>query len=301
MSDEAQSRLYNLVQKILDVDGDLSQINDADLTMCVKIRGSSFDSSITGEVARSLWQLQENLYRVAALIIHGQPNIKKLSAEERKQLTLNFKIEAGCTELLANVKDASTEIAKGFKTMESKDKKCVLIVFIVCCLLGWTVWEVSDAFQAYNKTYADLEQTTAMIEPINNAIQLSSASIAKSSKNADEVTFGPKTFSKADIEKLNSKTRSSASMETEVTTCRVTGVHALDNAILRVDLVNTDTHEAFSAVILPKGVFEEELPSSSAEIGAFIDSRKTIEVTLVIRETRSKIERVIVDWKPTQE
>ncbi len=300
MTPESQLKLKTLVQKIQAANGDLSNVDVSDLTMRIKIHGASFDSSITGEVARSLWELQQGLYRAAATIIYHQPNIKRLSAAERKRLTLSFRIEDGCTELFANIKDAALELAKGFKTMESKDKKTVLLTLIVCCLVGWSMTEVCDVLEKRDEKSADLEKSKAMLEPVNNAIQLASKGIAKASKDADEVNFGPQKFTKEDIERLNSKTRSSASTETETGTYRVTGVHA-EGGVLRVDLVDAETKESFSATILPKGILDDELPNSSAEIGALIDSGAIIEVTLIVKETRSKVERVIIDWRTVQE
>lgn len=69
--------IKNIVQKLLDSNGDVDALTEEELTLTIKIKGEGFDSSITGEVARSLWGLQENLYRSAAFVLHGQPNIKK--------------------------------------------------------------------------------------------------------------------------------------------------------------------------------------------------------------------------------
>ena len=90
-----------IIQMIFEADGDISSLSDEILTLSIKVTGDKFHSSITGEMARSLWVMQESLYRAAAEIIHGQANIRKLSAEEREKLTLSFQINPGCTDVKA--------------------------------------------------------------------------------------------------------------------------------------------------------------------------------------------------------
>lgn len=297
MPNSAHQVLAYLIKRIQETDGDLSLIDVKDLTLEIKIAGEAFDSSITGEVARALWGLQEGIYRAGAAIIHGQPNIKKLTPEEREQLTLSFKVEPGCTSLKAVIGQAASGIVKGFQDMDSKDKKAVLVSACTCVLLGYGITEVCNTFKIQGAQDAEIEKVKATMEPINNAIQAAAKFFAKSSKDADEVSFGPQRFSRKDIEQLNAKTRSSANTETMPGVFFVKGVHEGDDHVLRVDLVDAETHEAFSALIPPKGLFEEELPNSSAAIGRLIDAREKIEATLLIKETRNKIERVVIDWR----
>lgn len=46
-----------IVQKLLNSNGDVDALTEEELTLTIKIKGDGFDSSITGEVARSLWGL----------------------------------------------------------------------------------------------------------------------------------------------------------------------------------------------------------------------------------------------------
>lgn len=296
--------LNQIVERILASGGNLNVLTAEELTLHIKIEGDCFDSSITGEVARSLWALQENVYRAAAEVLHGEPNIKKLTSDEREKLTLNFKIQKGCTNALVNIKDAATEIGKGFREMESKDKKAVFIALIVGAFLGYTSTSVVNAVTNYLSTKAAesamVEQAKVLADPINKAIELSAMSIAKSTKGARSAQVGHAyQYDEEEIRQLNTKAeRQPAATDTYDASFTVHGVE-LAGKKLKVTLID-DTNGATVTATLPgKDLFDDPLPHTAQEIAALIDKPNAgVKASILIRETKTKIDRVIVSWSP---
>lgn len=293
--------LLEIIQMIFEADGDISSLSDEILTLSIKVTGDKFHSSITGEMARSLWVMQESLYRAAAEIIHGQANIRKLSAEEREKLTLSFQINPGCTDVKACIKRAITEIGKGFQTMESKDKRTTLIAIAVTLLLGFSAPHISSAIQNYNHDAAMVKQAEVLTEPLKLAFDFSATEVAKSAKTADEVKFGQEhRFDKSQIENLNKKSeKQKAITNTFDSTFRVVGVDLTKDQKLRVHLIDESGVNMFATV--PRDDMFGDIPSTASDVAKLIGiENKYVRATILVRETKTKVENVIVSWEEVE-
>lgn len=299
----------DIIKKLMESDGDIDSLTDEELTLTIKIEGEGFHSSITGEVARSLWGLQENLYRAAALIIHGQPNIRKLTQEERTGLTLTFKIKEGCTDARVGLREIVKQLFMGFRDMESSDKRRVFKTAIVCALIGFTAYEIKDGLNNYfsnvtaqNASQALVEQAKTFASPLEKALEMSAKEVAKSTKNADKVSFGHNyTFDRGQIEELNTKSeRQPASNETYESSFKVVGLE-INGGRYKIGLTDdADPKEETFYVLLPNDdLFSDNLPKSPEEIAALIDKpNKAVRATILIRETKTKIDRILISWEP---
>lgn len=301
--------IKNIVQKLLDSNGDVDALTEEELTLTIKIKGEGFDSSITGEVARSLWELQENLYRSAAFVLHGQPNIKKLSQEERDNLTLTFKIKEGCTDASAGIKEAAKQFGKGFREMDSPDKRKVFTTFIVCALLGISVWQtrvaVSDYFEkqaVISNSQAMVDQASALVAPIEKALDVSAQAIAKATRTADHVAVGKThTFDREQIETLNTKSdRQPALTETYDSSFSVVGLELVDSRFKIALIDDADPKKETMYATLPKdNLFCENLPTTAEEIATVIGKpSKAVRASILIRETKTKVDRILISWEP---
>src|SRR5690606_23540239 len=70
----------------------------------IKRYGDKFDDSITGQLARGIWEFQQEIYRAVAYTLHGVASIQKLSREEIDQYNIVFYISAGCTKADGDLK-----------------------------------------------------------------------------------------------------------------------------------------------------------------------------------------------------
>lgn len=64
-------------------------------TIKVRVCGEGYGACIPGEQLRTLWELQADLYRLAAFAIHGSTDIRVLTQEQRHQFELKVKVEKG--------------------------------------------------------------------------------------------------------------------------------------------------------------------------------------------------------------
>lgn len=99
------------------------------MTLRIKIHGEQFDSSISGDVAKSLGALQVALYRAAAEVLHGTSRITALSAEEKAQFEIVIKVSPGCSDIqIPGLKYILSLISKMTENMDSKHK-CIVACF----------------------------------------------------------------------------------------------------------------------------------------------------------------------------
>lgn len=276
----------------------LSSMDEALTTLSIHIKGDGFKQSIPGEVARAIWILQESLYRSVAEIIHNEPNISKLTSEERKALELNFTVREGSTIFDCSIYAVLKTILKAVEDMESRDKMYVLIAIIVA-IFG--VPQVIDYFERQNNTAALIEQAKILTQPLNQSMQIASDAIAKSSKNADSVTIGERQYTKTDIENLNKKTRThKASYNTLDLRCQIVGIKK-ENDGYKIELRAIDGNKVFNARIEKDDFFNENKAIDATGIAPLIDSNTPVSVTLLSKETKSSIEYAILSIETTEE
>lgn len=268
-------------------DIDLSLIGDDVFQLKIKISGEGYHASIPGDLARSIWSLQESLYRAAAEILHGEPNISKLTAEERIALQLDFEVSEGSLDLLADTRTFSEKIAEGFKTMDSNDKKWVLIAAIV--VLGGGYFG-SDILKSHNISDALVEQSKLHVEPINKAMDLATIAIAKSSPNSSEITIGQRKLSSEEIKEINKTKRKSATFATIETTGSVVGIRKISSSTYKIELQLKDMTKTITATFETNTIFGEEDFGSAKDLANYIVDNTEVIITLLSRETKSNIE-----------
>lgn len=275
----------------------LEDIDDRLMTLKIKIHGEQFDSSITGDVARAIWELQAALYRAGAEILHGESNIAKLTSDERSQLELVVKVNPGCSEYdIPGKRFLLTLLNKAVEKMDSKDIKAVLFALIG----AFTLVVVSPAILSYCNTKANLEalikQAENLAAPLKAAVEGASLNVAKSAHKASQVQIGEKIFSSEDIQRLNSRSApQSTTFDTFDAVCKVVGVR-VEGRILKVDLADALSSEKFTAAIAPRELFDDNLPDSAASIGKLIDSNISVRVSVFVKENKSRSDRTITSW-----
>lgn len=64
-------------------------------TIRIRVTGDGYGAEIPGEQLRTLWELQECLYRLAAYALHGTTDIRSLTQEERHQFEFKVTLKEG--------------------------------------------------------------------------------------------------------------------------------------------------------------------------------------------------------------
>jgi hypothetical protein len=113
-------------------------------TLRITIDGEKYHSSVPTELARGLWQLQEQLYGAVAHILRGSADIRKLTAEDRDAFELVFEVRNGCSELVANVGKFFEKLGEGLSNMDDTNKRKALVAIAVLVALGYIGGKVAD-------------------------------------------------------------------------------------------------------------------------------------------------------------
>lgn len=285
--------------------GDGFRIEDIDpelMTLTIKIHGDQFESSITGEVAKAIGSLQAALYRAAAEILHGEPNIKLLTAEEKELFEIVVQVKPGCS--LLKIPGYSYLLPLLEKMVDKMESKHIAIV-ACAAVAGFTGCQVSDevtdAWKSNAATQAMVEQARILTAPINGAVQGGGVDLAKAAKNAAALEIGDRKFDRQEIESLNTRAaKQDAQVETYQAECIVKGIRE-DGKNLRVELLDMNSNETFNAKVPPHGLFDQDMPLKPTEIAPLMESKNRVLVTVLIKETKAKTERLLVDFEAVSE
>ncbi len=277
------------IKQLIEADTfDIAEVSEELLKLKILIKGNEYHGTIPGELTRSLWTLQESLYRAAAEILHGQPNISKLTNEERLALQLNFEVKQGSSDISASTRLFLQQIAEGFKDMESHDKKWVLLAAIIVLGGGYFA---SESYQTYSTNNAFIEHAQTLVQPLNLALENGTTAIAKSSPNADSVSVGQRVYDKEAITQLNQKAqRQGPTFSTIGLTCVVTGIKKVKPFIYRLELTSLEDNSTISVEVNYDKLFTDTPLKNVADFAPYIDDGQSVWVELLVKETKTSIE-----------
>lgn len=274
----------------------------------ITIKGEKFHSSINGELAKSLWEFEKSLRRAYAQMLHGTENINSLTAEERNECALNFKVTEGSSKLTASLKELSKSFGKGFQVMGDVGKS-VVIALIISGLLGyyWLEGLHEEKMKELEvkgdmASQENLLKAISYVRPFQYAMKESSDRLAKSVPDAESVSINEVTYSKEDIQKLRERaprTKAEAELITQVFV--IFGIERVEEGSLyKVKLKYVDSNQSTTAILSSeKGLFSSLNVDANAEIiGKYIEEKKQVTATLLIRTTKSNQEIFIIGLDP---
>lgn len=270
------------------------------MTLQIKIYGEQFDSSITGEVAKSLGILQSSLYRAAAEALYNSSSITALSAEEKAALEIVIKISPGCSDIqVSGWKYLCKFLERVTKNMDSKHQ-CIVACFAICGFSGVLVTPfITNAVENDKTVEGMVDMAETLTDPIKTAVKVAGDATAKSARMADSVKWGDRQYDREDINRLNRRApRQEAQTDTIEATCKVTGFHR--DSIIKVDLTVVDTGEELTVKVPPPGLFDESMPKKPSEVAEVMEIGALVSVTIFVKETKSKTERILVSWQVLQ-
>lgn len=124
----------------------------------IRVEGPGYEAVTPGEQTRTLWEIQEHFFRLAALLVHGTTDIRKLSTDERKAFELQFRTREGSWE--------DQVLTDGFwkalfeNTVGKMDSRTIaLLIMGVFC-----VWGVTSVVDSYNNRTVKLKEAEAAIK-----------------------------------------------------------------------------------------------------------------------------------------
>ena len=191
----------------------------------IEVDGARYHSTMPGELARGIWDLQEALYKAAAFALTGSDDIRRLSAPQRQQLELVFVVKDGSTDLLANLQGFFTALGEGFKTMDDRTKAKTLIA-IAAIVTGY-LWGDSllEGYFTQQGRLLDAQTRQALDEGENERLKIvrdmiaeqrtvarfdeamdaGARAIARGAQDASSLRIGPQQIDSAQIQYVNQR------------------------------------------------------------------------------------------------
>lgn len=297
---ETFRQIDQLLEAIVAADGDFSKLPDELKKIEFRIKGDRFDGTVTGEVIKSLGQLQDTIYRVGAYVAGGSPKSSRLTQEQREQLNLTFKFSKGSLVSEMSTKPFFDFLSRAIEKMESK-KVYYLAIIALCGFIGAPVatsyidyLKQRDQNQKeiiINQLY--LQRLADSNEKIHNAI----LELVKSTKDAEYMKYGALEFDAADIKQLNERAPKQKSKKYQlVLRGKIAGYIKQPNGVTIVFAPNGDTDGISAFISNDSTLFGDSVPSSCQEIGRLTDSGTMVELTLAATETKNATKYTIIDF-----
>ena len=100
----------------------------------IKLVGDGYDSTITPDIAEALIEIQHAMNRSYARFVHGSPNARSLTNEERQEIKFKAKVEKGSSLIKIDLGELSTAVTNALVgKMESSH---ILIAVLGLALIG---------------------------------------------------------------------------------------------------------------------------------------------------------------------
>ncbi len=156
---------------------DIDQIDLSELAN-VKIKafgeGDQFTGQLTSSICNGLRDFHNELLKVYCIIRYGSDNLRYLKDSEKEALEVIFKIEPGCTQLLAEFKDAVTACGDAFKKVTegmNGNLKATCYIVTVLTIAGYFAFDNHSTRQAdIDKQKTELSTTVELQKILKDGI-----------------------------------------------------------------------------------------------------------------------------------
>lgn len=289
------------------------EVNNEQLVVHMKIYGSKFNDSITGQVARGLWEFQREIYRAVAFTLYGQASIKKLTKEDLEKYNLIFKVNDGCTDINANIDSFLKALLEAMSDMNPVQKIVLIVAIVSIFTFGYVTIdlegkriETESATQIelakIDLEKARLEAQTKQMElmakvkenqPIaavwNESVKEGIKSVAKSLEENDSMDYGDHHLSKEAIQQLKQKSPRTAPEEETITDkFTLYGFKEISAGQVQFDIRGPSGEYT---VLMDSDTFSHEEMTYLGHIAA---DRKTAELTIKLLTVRDKVKAAYV-------
>ena len=286
-------------------------IPDTFRNLIIKIEGKDQSGCIDARTAQAIVRLQQIVNRLAAQAIYGKTaTASNLTEAQLAQFRLQFSAKPGCTEISAGIWAAFTSLLKEiFKNMPPQFK-IIGLFLLASSFLGYV--SVDKAFQYFEHkldremqlklSQEETERLKAVIGQSQNAGQEAATDFAKSAKGATGLTFGARQYDGAELKDIQKRVRTRPGMDTIEGDFTVVGVKKSRQNHYTVMLKSDETGEEIKATVPQNDLFEDDtdIPKTPEAIVKYM-SRGLIHVTMLVKTTKTKTERLVTDWAPIDE
>lgn len=115
----------------------------------IKITGKNYHGTVPGNLARGLWELQQELYRAVAFAKYGVDDIRRIPKQELEQYTLVFKVEEGSSWLTAPIDKFLETLSNAMAGMTSEEKAKLVVKIGLIIATTWGAISLSNHYFDY--------------------------------------------------------------------------------------------------------------------------------------------------------
>lgn len=113
--------------------------------MAISIKGNDFHGTITGELARGIVALQDEVYRAANFVLHGLNNKRmSLTLEQKSEFDLLIDVQECCTLLNVDMNKFGESLGKALSEWMRMNPKLIAFVVIAIVLIWISGGVVKD-------------------------------------------------------------------------------------------------------------------------------------------------------------
>lgn len=174
--------------------------------LTIKIKGKDYQSSFPTSFAQSLIEIQNNFYRAVSIALFGEENLKRLTAEKRKQYELIFIVSKGSTEVESDYRKSFFQFCKDImKDMPPKTKAVTLLTLALIVTGGVLGYQYINYLSDTDKEKQQTVRLTRAIDKLAENQERNIAAVLKGVRGADEATINDQVFDKAAIADANQR------------------------------------------------------------------------------------------------
>ena len=115
----------------------------------IKITGKNYHGTVPGNLARGLWELQQELYRAVAFAKYGVDDMRRIPKQELEQYTLVFKVEEGSSWLTAPIDKFLETLSNAIAGMTSEEKAKLVVKIGLIIATTWGATSLSNQYFDY--------------------------------------------------------------------------------------------------------------------------------------------------------
>lgn len=247
--------------------------------LVIHVEGEGYGNFIPGEQLRSLWQIQEDFFRLAAYALHGTTDIRTLTPDERQLFEIKLTTKDG--SWLENIPTSEFWNAIFANTVGKMDGGQIEVTIAICVFLvsGVLIYKSRDKrlvaieqektkqseFNALSATIAKGQELLAggksnsYIERTGQAIDDAAIGIAKRSRGANSISVAGRKLNKEEIEQL--KSRSKTEREEPSSVSSVFNILAVDKStdvwVIKVQDVDGLADQPMLVRLSPEAINDE--------------------------------------------
>lgn len=140
----------------------------------LKIIGKDYNGKLNSNIVVALNNYQNELQKLYCMVRYNSNNLRSLSLEDKKLLTVEYEIKEGCTEIINALTSFFDTTGRAFEKMTAgmsgNQKTACMIFLILCVTVGWCARDYYTHLASVDENQKDIAGQRLEIEKIK-AIQ----------------------------------------------------------------------------------------------------------------------------------